>query len=330
MNEPDRNELSLKWKYLTTNSSQYFQEEKTDSPGCLDPDSNVYSSRVKQQQHFRENQGSPRRWEVSGNCITLNKKEKKNGLTQSSLKRQTSFLIIFKERWFLRSVWLFLQILSVHYWNHWNCKIQQKHSFGCLNLSFAGQMKYSVLTCRWMHIVVQVGNRNVSAPSFPGTEVLCDFATKTCSGHWISIQDWSGPFLHRWWSLFLILFALNTWCIFYGPSFQPHFLRMVNNPYPEQGNEMCVLQMTGTDFLLKLSCGNCVGRRTGIVMGKHSSKSGVSDPRPPLTPSAYRDTIPAQTKMRKAMHFRLVFKSTISYYCKLILFCHVHSVRIWH
>ena len=67
--------------------------------------------------------------------------------------------------------------------------------------------------------------------SLPGT----DFATKTCGGHWITIQDRSPlvtvpsyPCRSEY------MMHLNTCCIHILPPFSPIFLPLVNNPYPVQ------------------------------------------------------------------------------------------------
>ena len=75
-----------------------------------------------------------------------------------------------------------------------------------------------------------------------------------------------------------------------------------------------------------------------MAMVKDIAKLGVSDLRPPLTPSAYRDTILAQTKSPRcvrqcifdpddsmtACNTRCVFKSAS--FCAR-QFCHIHIFR---
>ena len=85
-----------------------------------------------------------------------------------------------------------------------------------------------------VHLVVQVGNRNVSTPLLP---ILSNpFREQILRQRPAAVTE-SQYKIDLPWSLFLlILAALNTWCICIHilPPFSPIFLPLVNNPYPVQ------------------------------------------------------------------------------------------------
>ena len=84
----------------------------------------------------------------------------------------------------------------------------------------------------WVHLVVQVGNRNVSTPLLP---ILSNpFREQILRQRPAAVTE-SQYKIDLPWSLFLlILAALNTCCIHILPPFSPIFLPLVNNPYPVQ------------------------------------------------------------------------------------------------